>query len=226
MTVQREILYPLFIECCIFTDEPFWHNIFKDMAYGKTPYGTYFNQDFFCGSFKKKKFIYKIDKSDPAKTYEEIRTLLTQKLGLMSKGDKGRKTEDYQKILEMIKEDRESWKGVRNKKSIRDILIEKYILKKKAEHSLTFKQSKILLTLISLAIAFKVITNDDIHYDGSEITSIDCITFKDSKVIVTRNVYKIDSSISPEINLTSQTMADNWEKFLKVLRKSGSRLEY
>ena len=35
--------------------------IFEDLAYGKTPYGAYFNKDFLCCSFKGKEFSYKLD---------------------------------------------------------------------------------------------------------------------------------------------------------------------
>ena len=65
MPIKREIVYPIFLECCQFTDDKFWENVFEDLAYGKTPYGTYISKDFLCCSYKKKEFSYKIEKKLP-----------------------------------------------------------------------------------------------------------------------------------------------------------------
>ena len=65
MPIKREIIYPIFLECCQFTDDKFWENVFEDLAYGKTPYGTYISKDFLCCSYKKKEFSYKIEKKLP-----------------------------------------------------------------------------------------------------------------------------------------------------------------
>ena len=46
MPIKKEIVYPVFLECCEFSVDSFWENIFEDLAYGKTPYGTYINKNF------------------------------------------------------------------------------------------------------------------------------------------------------------------------------------
>ena len=46
MPIKKDIVYPGFIECLQFTEDIFWENIFEDLAYGKTPYGTYISKDF------------------------------------------------------------------------------------------------------------------------------------------------------------------------------------
>ena len=79
MVMKKEILYPVFLECLQFTNDFFWENIFEDLAYGKTPYGTYINKDFLCCNYKDKEFSYKIEKKEPELLYNDILFLLGKK---------------------------------------------------------------------------------------------------------------------------------------------------
>ena len=63
--MKKELLYPIFLECCQYTSDIFWENIFEDLAYGKTPYGTYVSKNFLICNNKKKNFSYKITFNDP-----------------------------------------------------------------------------------------------------------------------------------------------------------------
>jgi hypothetical protein len=62
MLVKKEIIYPIFLECCQYADDTFWENIFEDLAYGKSPYGTYISKDFLCCGYKKKSLVTKLRK--------------------------------------------------------------------------------------------------------------------------------------------------------------------
>ena len=62
MPLRKEIVYPIFLECCQYTEDTFWESIFTDLAYGKPPYGTYISKGFLCCTHKKKDFSYKIEK--------------------------------------------------------------------------------------------------------------------------------------------------------------------
>lgn len=91
MPIKKEIVYPIFLECCQYTNDIFWENIFEDLAYGKTPYGTYISKDFLCCNYKDKEFSYKIEKKNSEQLYEDIYLLLAKKLGLLSQRDKLKK---------------------------------------------------------------------------------------------------------------------------------------
>ena len=54
--------------------------------------------------------------------------------------------------------------------------------------------------------------------DG-KIQNIDGIEFSKKKIILKRNIYTTEVNISPEIFTDKQLMSDNWEKYLKELRK-------
>ena len=88
MSNKKEIIYPVFLECCQYTNDIFWENIFEDLAYGKTPYGTYISKDFLCCNYKDKEFSYKIEKKPSNQLYSDIYGLLHKKLGLLSQRDK------------------------------------------------------------------------------------------------------------------------------------------
>ena len=115
MHIKREIVYPMFLECCQHADDIFWETIFEDLAYGKPPYGTYISKDFLCCSYKKKEFSYKIEKKNSLTLYSDIYDLLTKKVGILSQREKIRKKKDFSDLEESIKESRKSWNNIRKK---------------------------------------------------------------------------------------------------------------
>ena len=66
-----------------------WKYIFEDLAYGRTPYGTYITKDFLCCNYKGKEFSYKIDTTKTGEQlYNELYNILFNKFGLLSIEDK------------------------------------------------------------------------------------------------------------------------------------------
>jgi len=219
MPIQKEIIYPIFFECCEFAADNFWKNIFEDLAYGKTPYGTYINKNFLCCSYKNKEFSYKIERKDSQIIYNDIYNLLANKLGILSRKEKVKKLVAFHKTESRIKEFRQEWSNIR-KKNIKDLLVEKYVIDMKNTYGLTIKQAKYLLSVLFMAIVFKVITSKDIDYSDGKIQNIKGIEFSKKKIILKRNIYTSDLNISPEIFTDKQLMSENWGKYLKDLRKT------
>jgi len=219
MPIQKDIIYPIFFECCEFAADNFWKNIFEDLAYGKTPYGTYINKNFLCCSYKNKEFSYKIERKDSQIIYNDIYNLLANKLGILSRKEKVKKLVAFHKTESRIKEFRQEWSNIR-KKNIKDLLVEKYVIDMKNTYGLTIKQAKYLLSVLFMAIVFKVITSKDIDYSDGKIQNIKGIEFSKKKIILKRNIYTSDLNISPEIFTDKQLMSENWGKYLKDLRKT------
>jgi hypothetical protein len=218
MPIKKDIIYPVFLECCEFSSDKFWENIFEDLSYGKTPYGTYINKNFLCCSYKNKEFSYKIERKDPKTLFTDIYNLLTTKLGILSHKEKVKKRVDFHKTESRIKEFRQEWGNIR-KKNIKDLLVERYVIDVKKKYSLTVNQAKYLLSVIFIAIVFKVITSNDIVYSDGKIQNIEGIEFTKKKIIIKRDIYNIDISFSPEIISDKMVMSDNWDKYLTALRK-------
>jgi hypothetical protein len=218
MTIKKEILYPMFLECFQFTTDSFWENVFEDLAYGKTPYGTYINKNFLCCNYKNKEFSYKIEKKDPLLLYNDVYNLLVKKLGLLSVRDKLNKKIDFNNIEEDLKNARKNWNNIR-KKNIKDLLIENYVINMKNKYNLNVSQSRKLISTIFIGLIFKVFSVKDINYDDGVITSIDGITFEDNKVILERDIYDIENDYRKCILIDKQLISDNWEKYLNNLQK-------
>lgn len=218
MVMKKEILYPVFLECLQFTNDFFWENIFEDLAYGKTPYGTYINKDFLCCNYKDKEFSYKIEKKEPELLYNDILFLLGKKLGILSSKDKNNKQIDFKNIENELKECRKNWSNIR-KKNIKDLLIERYVLNMKDKYLLTFKQAQELLSHIFIGLVFKVISVKDIKYNDGVITSIDGITFENKKINMQKNIYDNEIEFRKCIIIDKNEMSENWYKYISNLKK-------
>jgi len=218
MPVKKEIIYPIFLECCEFSEDTFWKNVFEDLSYGKYPYGTYITKDFFCCNYKNKEFSYKIERKDPKILYNDIYELLSKKLGLLSHKDKIKKKIDFSILEEEIKENRKNWSNIR-KKNIKDLLIENYVIEMKKKYELTVKQARELLSIIFIGMVFKVITVKDIEYSDGVIKNINGISFDKKEIILDRDIYDFELNLTTYIIVDKKSMSDNWEKYLELLRK-------
>ena len=219
MPIKKEIIYPIFLECLTFAEDNIWKNIFEDLAYGITPYGTYISKNFLCCSYKDKEFSYKIDPSMNSQVlYTDIYNLITKNLNILSNKEKNKKRLDFNQIENDLKETQKSWSSIK-KKNIKDILIEKYIINMKNEFSLTIKQCKYLLSTIFIGFMLKILTNSDIVYENERILRINGIEFKTGKIIIKKNVYNINCPFSPEIIFDKKNVSENWEKHINTLKK-------
>ena len=223
MPAKREIAYPVFLEACQYTEDAYWENIFEELAYGKAPYGTYISKDFLCCSYKRKEFSYKIEKKDAKTVFEDVYNLLTNKLGLLSQREKLDKRKAFSEYEDTIKDSRQTWTDIK-KKNIKELLIELYVVRMKKKHSLSLKQSRHLLSIITIALCFKVFTGDDICYKDGQIASIEGVDFLNKQVVIKRNLYSLETSFAPSIMLDKKLMTDSWDKYLKDLRKLSSEI--
>jgi hypothetical protein len=106
---------------------------------------------------------------------------------------------------------------------MKELLIELYVTRMKNKHQLSIKQAKYLISIILLAMVFKVITSANINYSDGRIISIDGIDFSKKQVIIKKNLYSLEVNFSPHIVLDKKVMSDNWEKFLENLRKISEK---
>jgi hypothetical protein len=216
---KRQIIYPIFIKCCEFIDDPFWENIFYNLSFGKTPYGTYISKDFLCCNYKSKEFSYKIEIKEPSKIYNEIYNLLTNKLGLYSCKEITKKRTEFFEYEDNINESKYlSWCNIK-KKNVKDMLIEKFVIEMKDEYMLSYKQARYVLSIIYIALIFKVITTKDINYNDGKIISICGLEFSHKKVILTKNLYNIEE-FNDNIESSKTKMYYEWDKYLKDIKKN------
>jgi hypothetical protein len=219
MPSSREIVYPIFLECCQYTPDNFWENIFEDLAYGKPPYGTFISKNFLCCTYKKQEFSYKIEKKKPKILYNEVYSLLRNKLGLLSKEEKLKRSRDFSIMEKGLKDSRiKNWSEIR-RKNIKDLIIELYVSRMKTDHCLTIKQARYLLSLIYVSLIFKVILAKDINYSDGRIESINGITFSKNTINVVKNIYKFETTCIPDTIEDKKTLAETWPRYISELNK-------
>ena len=58
-----------------------------------------------------------------------------------------------------------------------------------------------------------------LKFETNRLSSFDCIN---KQIIIEKDLYKLDTNFAPEIVLENSLMADNWEKYIKDLKKNLS----
>lgn len=214
MPYKKELIYPIFLECCKYATDIFWENIFEDLAYAKAPYGTYISKQFLCSKQKNKEFVYKIEVKDPIVLYEDIYEILSSKIGIMSE----KQRINTKSCMDSVSTSYTSWYDIK-KKNTRERLIELYILNARNIYNLTIKDCKQLLDVINVSLILRIITGDDILYQNDAIESIKGISF-------TRRMVWIDFGLCEIKNQTMYTlvedkvvMIDEWYKYLKSISR-------
>ena len=223
MPFRKEIIYPVFLECCQYTPDIFWENIFTDLAYGKPPYGTYITKGFLCCTHKKKDFSYKIENNKNSnELFNEIYSILTTKVGILSQNDKIKKRKLFNEVEVNLKQNLQDWNSIR-KKNIKELMIELYVTRMKDKYSLSIKQARFLLSIIFTALIFKVITSQDIIYEDSKIKEIKGIDFINKKLIIEKDLYNLKIDFSLEVIKDKSLMSETWDRYIKDLKKLSNK---
>jgi hypothetical protein len=181
MSKYSILKYPRLLELSLRQENSFWSTIFENLAYGKSPYGCYVtNSNFLVGKNKGNPFTYDLNAKDKSldALNSEIKYVLTTNLNLMSKGDKVLKINNFNRLRQKeIKEFRnQQWQDIR-RKSIRDILLEMFVVKLSKKHSLSFTSTQRLISSLVIAFMFKRISNENVKVDNFEIVDIKGLTF-------------------------------------------------
>lgn len=213
----EEIIYPIFLECCKYTS-PFWSDIFTNLSYGKTPYGSYISQDCLCCSYKGKTFNYKIDQEkDASIVHKEITKLLSNNLGILSAKEKLEKDAKFDKFEKTMSEKADNWKEIK-KKCIKDMLIEKYVIKMKKKYSLNKENTRKLISIIYIFTIFKIISSADIEYIKGEIKNIKGIKFDTNNIILSRKLSDIElTTLNNKSIITKNYISDYVEKYISLM---------
>jgi len=207
--MTTKLVYPIFLECCKYTQDNFWKYIFEDLAYKKTPYGIYIYCNYLCCNYKNKEFNYKIDITKDSKVlYNDIYNLFNKRFELLSEKDKiNRKN--------LFEENSTNGKT----KNINNVIY-LYVINMKNKWNLPIHQTKKLLSYIILMSLFKVIIPRKLE-DNYTICD-NYIKFKKNNLIFKKNILEniaTYSYSSSEIN-SKQKMSKFWNKYYQILSKS------
>jgi hypothetical protein len=212
---MRKIHYPIFLSCRDCTKDIFWKGVFENLAYGEPPRGVYFKENTLYSVTKKKEFNYSFYDKTAEKIYQDIHTLLSGLYGLKSKGDLLRRRElfeEFQKI-NSTRRSEDLWSKIK-RKSLKDNLIQDYVLEMKKKYKLGPEQTKKLFFFVSVGCAFKLFSGNEIVLKGGYIKSIEGIDLSDGIVNILR---KFEEPPIKKENGKTIYLYRLWENYLKTL---------
>lgn len=208
---RKKIIYPVFFECCEYSDDVFWKTIFEDLACGISPCHTYFCNNCLYSNIKNKQFCYNLDFTKGAKVlFDEISEIFITNLELISTQDRIRSfNREKNSNGEPI-----DWIQIK-KKTTKELLIEKFALQKKA-HGESIANIRKFLTVIFIGLMLKTIQFSDIQYVDGEICNIQNLNSE---------IQKSKNSVCSIIFLEKKTISECWKKIITVQNKKKHKLK-
>jgi hypothetical protein len=200
--------------------DKFWENVFEDLAYGITPYGSYIsNEAVSCKTKTGTISSVVIDKDNIQKTHDDIYDMFSNTLNILSPAERLETQNNFKRIEEDSKNTRDHWLDIK-KKNIKDLLIDIFVVDMKAKHNISIQQTRYLRSIIHTAMLFKAIDGTDIKMENGNITSIDGIGFNHKKLELNLDLYTSGvTEPSSQNDTNTKSMSDMWDKYIVDLLK-------
>ena len=201
MPLRRDVIYPIFLKCIDYIgNDTFWKETFEELSYGNCYQGSYINKGFLCSNVKGKEFIYKFIDKEPDRIYQDVIKLFKDKLNIMSRNDRKILIDEFEEVEKNLKSIKNTdWVDIK-KKSLKDILLQNFLIKAKKTYELSDYQLKKIYNSINLGLMLKSIKNTDIIYEDGEIKEIKGIFFLQGKYRIDIDIYSgLDEEVSKAI---------------------------
>lgn len=212
---MRTISYPIFLSCRECTNDVYWKKIFENMAFGITPRGVYFKDNTIYSITKKKEFNYSFEDKSPEEIFKDIHEILSVSYGLKSRGDLSKKRELFEEFQRShaARKAEDVWSKIK-KKSLRDNLIQDYVLNCRKLYSLSDSDTRRLYFLISVGCVFKLFNSGDIHLKNGFIENIEGIKLSKGNVELLK---KFEEPSSKKESGKIIQLYSLWDNYLKSL---------
>lgn len=216
--MTRDVVNPVFLNCCQHTVDKYWENIFREIAYGNTPYGSYVHNSTFCCKSKNGVVVsILIDENNTQKTHDDIYNAIKTNLNIQSPTERMQTIHEFDKTEEEMKTIRNNWSDIK-KKNVKDLLVDIFTIKMSKNYNLSLQQSRYLRSIIHTGILFKAIEANDIIMENGNIKSIVGIYFSDKNIRFDLDLYNSEISDTVHNNdTTKQRMSKLWDKYITNL---------
>lgn len=230
-----ELIFPVLLECCHFcqtessgSSGSVWVSILGDLAYGKLPEPSTLKLVDGILSTRVRGKELSVDLNSGLDSKE----IFDQVFPLLKAGVKLEKISNLPIVeftaaaLKSHQERLQTWATIK-KKSIREALIEKYVMAKMARHNFGIKQAKNLLSLILLGLSFGQIKQTDITYSNGSIRNIEGVKILinkntgECKFVLTAPVVVADPRAEKR-KVAKDLLVHEWDKYVKRRFKSLS----
>ena len=213
---MRTIKYPIFLACRDYTNDIFWKKIFEGLAYAEPPRGIYFRDESIYSVTKKKEFNYNFENKDAEIIYQDVYKLLGELFGLKSKSDLSKKREIFEQFKQTnsLRRGTDVWSKIK-KKSMKENLIQDYVIDSQKKYSLDDDQAKMLYFYVSVGCVFKLFNSDDIILREGSIQSINGIELKDHYLRINR---KFEEPNLKKVVIKDDYLHELWNNYLKSIK--------
>lgn len=211
--MKNVIIYPIFLRCCSYLRDPFWIYLFEDLAYGKSPHGVIIQNGSVYSILKNREFRYIYENKREEEITDELSTIFSEKLNILSEKDYLFKRQLCQKYYDDMVQNVHSWNDIKKKK-IKDLLLEQYVLNIQKKFNYSIHLTHQLYSIIFIGIQFKTIQSKDIIYEAGNILDIDGIQCVKNKVICSKNIFITKNFLSNDIKIQKPTLSWHWKKFI------------
>ena len=172
---QKEVIYPILLECAGLTRDEFWTQFYQDLAAGKASKGVYISHGVIQSSNKRNGFSYSISDKAPEVIVAELHHLITTHTSICSSKDASKKRAFVAELEEELAGyDRGKWTAIK-RKNLRTVLLIDYALHLRKVHDLDWPATIGAFRTITGAFEGKTHTSKDVEYERGRITSIEDI---------------------------------------------------
>ncbi len=248
---DNKCVHYIFEQMSEVTDDPFWKNIFMDIAKNTPKRGFTYFPNTYTDSCNIGKLVYKSKgkeylcnvNSDPKVSIINVKNFMTEKANIMSEIDKEERNKELaNQLSESSQIEINSWNRVKNYIG-KKMLINSYVEKITGIYNLNSEAKHKLLSTIKEGIASGIFDNDRIIVSKDEIVEIKGLCYKDGQFFIDTNIMKIypiktcksskydDSENSStyvedneEFEHKNKNITGTFEKFIKEYNKSYKKV--
>lgn len=247
---DNKCIHLIFEQMANAIEDPFWKNIFMDMAKNEPKRGFTYFPNTYTDSCNVGKLVYKSRgkeymcnvNSDPVISIATVKNFMTEKANIMSELDKEeRNIELTNQLTQSSQIEINSWNSVKNYMG-KKMLINSYVEKIASGYGLNKESKEKLFSVIKEGIASGIFDNDRIIVSKDEISEIKGLCYKDGQFFIDPNIIKIypikahkgryeesensytHNEDSEEFEYKNKNMTGTFEKFVKELNKSYKKI--
>ena len=212
---MRSLHYPIFLASRDLAPTLFWKKVFENLAYGDPPKGIYFKDQTLYSLTKKKEFNYNFADKSAENIYEEIFDLFTRVFGLKVSNELSKKKEifDHFNQTNSSRRTEDTWSKIK-KQSLKDNLIQDFVVKSQKIHELSKEQTQKLYFYVSVGLVFKLFLSGDVHIQNGAIAQIDGVEFENKNVYISR---EFKEPKIKKLSVDSVYLYELWESYLKSI---------
>jgi hypothetical protein len=223
---QKDIVYPVFQECCKYFKDEFWIKLFDDLSRSKCPKGVMIYNSVISSTYKRNGFTYNFSEQSPEIIIKELPILLNNSVHIYSNKDIINREADIN-IADseyLNAKETDDWKKVKNRK-MKENLVTNYCLAMKKKFKLKYKDAKHLYDMLKYSLFdLKIQKSNDVEMKNGEIFKIQDIEYdKTLKQFVNKRFNNCEENEDEKEQVNILQL--KWKNYVSTIIKEVAKYE-